>query len=64
MEHIDALSLMLSNERIRLANAKTNSERQLRAVWVKQLEKEVAFEREHFPCCAMTDEDLMKELFS
>lgn len=37
--HLDALNLRLSNERVRLANAKTDSERTLRAVWIQQIEK-------------------------
>lgn len=43
--HLDALNLNLSNERMRLANAKTFEEIELRKVWVTQLEKEVAAER-------------------
>ena len=60
MEHLDALNLRLSNERIRLANASTKGERDLRAVWVKQLEKEVADEQAFMP--DMSDEALLAEL--
>lgn len=45
--HLNALNLRLSNERVRLAAAKTQSERELRAVWVAQIEKEIAFEQSH-----------------
>lgn len=44
--HLDILQLRLSNERIRLANAKTDGERELRDAWVKQLEKEVEGEKD------------------
>jgi hypothetical protein len=42
--HLDALRVNLSNEKSRLAEAKTDKEREMRSVWVKQLEKEVADE--------------------
>ena len=45
MTHLDALEAGLSHERARLAQAKGEGERQLRTVWVAQLEKEVATER-------------------
>jgi hypothetical protein len=44
MNHLDALQLRLSNERMRLADAKTNYERRLRSVWVRQIEKEIEHE--------------------
>lgn len=59
MAHLDALNLNLSNERMRLASAKTDAERQLRAVWVAQLEKEVAAEE----LFAGTDDELLAELW-
>lgn len=66
MNHLNTLQLLLSNERIRLANAKNKQERELRSVWVKQLEKEVAFEEKHFAeCnaeCNMTDDELLAAL--
>ena len=37
MTHLHALNLNLSNERIRLSNAKTNGEIQLRSIWIAQL---------------------------
>ena len=42
--HLNALQLRLSNERVRLANARTNAERDLRQVWVAQIEREIARE--------------------
>lgn len=45
MTHMDALQLRLSNERIRLNNAKSDKERELRKVWVRQIEDEIALER-------------------
>lgn len=44
--HLNSLLARLSSERVRFANAKTGGERDLRCVWVMQLEKEVAKERE------------------
>lgn len=42
--HLDALQLRLSNERIRLANAKNAKEIAIRTIWVERCEKEVADE--------------------
>lgn len=58
MNHLDALNLRLSNERVRLANAKSEGERELRKVWIAQLEKEVAGEIQFIG----TDDDLLAEL--
>lgn len=62
MTHLNALQVALSNERSRLANAKTAGERELRAVWVRQLEKEVAAEEINFPACDLSDDELLAEL--
>lgn len=43
--HLDTLNLSLSKERERASSAASKGERDLRGVWVKQLEKEVAQER-------------------
>ncbi len=68
MSHLDALNLSLSHERSRLANAPTEAERRLRAVWVAQLEREVAAEQKFIGECApapdMTDAELLRELES
>lgn len=63
--HLDALNLNLSNERIRLGNAKTQQERELRTVWVAQLEKEIAAERGFLGVTdapEVSDDDLLNEL--
>lgn len=44
-DHLNALNLRLSHERTSLAQAESDSERELRGVWVKQIEKEVREER-------------------
>lgn len=46
--HLNALELGLSNERMRLAEAKTDAERELRAVWIEQREQEIAGEYAFF----------------
>ena len=64
--HLNALELGLSNERARLANSKTVAERELRAVWGSQLEKEVAAEREFLGLTVepteMSDDELLAQL--
>ena len=37
----------LENEKMRLAKAKTTKEKELRAVWVKQIEKEISNDKDH-----------------
>jgi hypothetical protein len=63
--HLDALELNLSNERARLNAATKNGEIELRIVWVKQLEKEIAFERNFLglgEASEVSDDDLLAEL--
>lgn len=43
--HLNALETHLSHERTRLANAKSEYEKRMRAVWLAQLEKEIAGEK-------------------
>jgi hypothetical protein len=67
MSHLDALNLRLSNERNRLAKARTATEREQRQVWVAQVEKEIAREEEFLgkqagPLPEISDDDLLKEL--
>ena len=63
MNHLDTLQLRLSNERVRLQNATTDKERNLRRVWVAQIEKEIAAERGfEEPTKPMTDEELLSQL--
>jgi hypothetical protein len=65
--HYTALHQGLANERDRLAKAKTPKERELREVWVKQREKELALEgkrigMEEGPKITISDDDLLAEL--
>lgn len=67
--HLDALNVNLSNEKIRLETAQSEIERQMRRVWIAQLEKEVAAERaflglsiESAEC--INDDDLLAELLA
>lgn len=66
--HLNALLIGLSNERARLADAKSKNEIALRSVWVKQYEKEVAFEEARLPAEIseevenMSDDELLAEL--
>ena len=62
MTHLDALQLRLSNERGYLAAAKTDGERELRRVWIAQIEKEIACEVAFTDEPEMTDEELLAEL--
>lgn len=63
MNHLDALQLRLFNERQRLAAAKTNAEREMRAVWVRGIEREIASEREFLSeQPEMTDDELLAAL--
>jgi hypothetical protein len=43
--HLDALTERLCHERQCLANAKSDGERELRAVWVSQIEREIEAEK-------------------
>lgn len=45
MEHLDALNLRLSDERERLAAAKTDKERAMRQVWVDGIAREISREQ-------------------
>jgi hypothetical protein len=64
--HLNALELGLSHERARLANAKTDAERALRAVWVNGYEKQVADERKRLGMSEahpeLSDDDLLEAL--
>jgi len=64
--HLNALHLRLSHERGYLAAAKSAKEREMRRVWIAQIEKEIAGEQrflgiESTPV-EMTDDELIKEL--
>lgn len=64
MSHLSALELRLSNERARLACAQTAQERELRKVWIAQIEKEIDREIEFIGKVAteMTDDELLAAL--
>ena len=75
-EHYVALLNNLSSEKKRLADATSQAEIELRSVWVKQLEKEIAHEVEFLASKGigvyaatnevddMSDDDLLNELMS
>jgi len=65
--HLDALNVRLSNEHIYFAKAKTEKEKELRKVWIVQIEKEIAVEKkllgiEDVEVAAISDKDLLNEL--
>lgn len=64
--HLHALNLRLSHERGYLAAAKTSGEKELRAVWIAQIEKEIAKEREFLglpnEIVTLSDDELFNEL--
>jgi hypothetical protein len=62
MDHLSMLQLRLSNERIRLSQATSKGEIELRKVWVKQMEKEVSGELEFLSVNEMSTDELLKEL--
>lgn len=64
MEHLDALELRLSNERIRWSEAKTAKEKAHRQVWIEQIEKEIKSEKEFLGLIEedISDEDLLAAL--
>ncbi len=66
MKHLHALNLNLSNERIRLSNAKTDGEIELRSIWIAQLEKEIAGEETFLEINKfyISDDDLLADLLS
>lgn len=66
--HLNALYLRLSNERGYLAAAKTEKEREIRIIWVAQIENEIAQERSFLglsdDACAeaISDDELLAQL--
>lgn len=66
-EHLEALRLRLSHEKVRLVKAKTGREKALYEVRVKQCEKEIEGELAFLgmkdePLPEMTDDEIMAEL--
>lgn len=71
LDHYFSLCHRLDNEKQRLENAKTTKEKELRYVWVSQLEKEIEKEIEFLESKGLTvksdvdtmsDDELLKEL--
>jgi hypothetical protein len=64
LTHLHALELNLSHERARLFAAKSEGEREMRAVWVKGLKKEIDAEYAFLGVEPeeLSDEDLAKLL--
>jgi hypothetical protein len=62
MDHLSMLQLRLSNERIRLSQATSKGEIELRTVWIKQMEKEISGELEFLSVNEMSTDELLKEL--
>lgn len=64
--HLNALQHRLSNEQGYLAAAKTDGERELRTMWVSQIEREIAAEYAHLGItpCTMSDDELLAELMA
>lgn len=64
--HLNALELRLSHEREYLRAAKTDAERELRSVWIAQIEKEIAHEKTFIGgdmlATEISDADLLAEL--
>jgi hypothetical protein len=66
--HLSALNVRLANELSRLSRAVKQSEKDMRAVWIKQIEKEIADERAYLgmppekPVSDMTDDELLAAL--
>lgn len=69
IDHLSALELRLSHERTYLAAAKTTGERELRTVWISQIEREIAGEYKFLGIeqgneLEISDEDLLAALLS
>lgn len=66
LSHLDAIRARLERERERLANAATEGERAMRAVWVRGAEKELADELQFLdlsaPSNTMSDDELLAAL--
>jgi len=62
--HLNELNLRLSNERMRLADASSNGEIELRKVWIAQIEKEIAGEQELISKNNISDDELLDCLFN
>ena len=67
MDHLSALELRASHEREHLRSAKTEKEKDLRQVWLDQINKEIRIEKERFSdddeMSEMTDDEMLEALF-
>ena len=66
-DHLNALRVRLSHERGYLATTITEGERELRRVWIAQIEREIAQEEKFLSISgdalvAMTDDELLAAL--
>lgn len=65
-DHLTALLVRRSHERGYLVEAKTNAERELRTVWLQQIEREIKQEEELLGMApvddSLTDAELLAEL--
>lgn len=67
--HLDSLNLRLSHERSYLEKANTEKEKQIRKIWIKQIEKEIEIEEKllglkEIENSNLNDEELLNELFN
>jgi hypothetical protein len=69
LSHLHALEFRLSNERVRLVEAKTKKEIEMRTAWVAGIEKEIENEKKFLGIDGIeemneiSDDDLLGELF-
>lgn len=72
LTHLHSLYARLENEKERFSTAKTAQEKELRSVWISQLEKEIDCELEFLESkgvispmgdAEMTDDEILAELF-
>jgi hypothetical protein len=66
--HLNALNLRLSHERSYLTKAKNVKEKEIRKVWIAQIEKEIVEEKKLIGIVdveidVISDDDLLGELF-
>lgn len=57
MSHLNALEVRASHERVYLSQAKTDGERALREVWLKQIENEIKAEKTLLGIAESSDAD-------
>lgn len=65
MTHLEAIQLRLSNERTRLAAAKSPQEIAIRKAWIAQIEREISSElkfSEQSDPTDMSDDELLRAL--